>query len=749
MTLKSLFSKEFWARLLRRFNQFNWLTAIWSVVLFFVFPVAGALVFSSAHAEDYWTVARVSNTVMVQSAFACGASVLMAILTPNAFNYLNSRRELDFYHSQPVTRKELFWRNYFTGWMSFIIPLAAGFLCEMGIIMLIPGIGWDNFVVMFNGFFACVGTYFSVNVLCLLAVMLCGNRFISLLTGIYFCGAPAMLFGMVYYYIHSFSATFRYNEIMENILVGSSPLAYIFNFIAGSSSGDAEDVKCGWAVIAWTVISVGILFLARGLYLRRKSESAGKPLSFPKAIIFIKYPLTIFAAWVGGILFEAMTESSIWMLFAFVTFGILTHCIISGLEKFEFRNAFRGWLKLLLCAGIFILCILLIFVGCQLFDRRTTKDENIVSIDLYSIFYSENANNGDYYDLGINLENIQGEDAINALNAIAKIGSKAVTSGNGTYNTGIGGAYAEVLPAEGETESARAYISLYLRINTRVGSYTREYSFHTDVNGEIEKALRKFASSAGAKKSHAEYLLSYVETDVEKFSFRPNAKFPSSEKMEELYEALKADMAAATVDQYEQKPVGYVTIHYSGRFYQYMDSSEERTVDIPVYSFYKNTLALAEGKMTADNTGVFDTVGVFTTNDWYSSDDYDEGYKAGEADGYERGKDDASSGNGYYEAYPDSDSEYDRGYYEGFIFAYERGYTVYGDPYSEGYEVGFEEGKAAGQKDAEGGFDITIPNFDYNGTDYRSGYIEGFNEGYLLGYKDTDTDTDIDIDIEE
>ncbi len=742
MTLKSLFSKEFWTRLLRRFNQFNWLTAIWSVILFFVFPVAGALVFSTEHRADYWTIARVSNVIMTQSAFACSFSVLMAILTPNAFNYLNSRRELDFYHSQPVTRKELFWRNYFTGWMCFIIPLVAGFLCEMGIVMLIPGIGWHNFVVLFKGFFSCVGTYLSVNAMCLLAVMVCGNRFISLLTGVYFCGAPAMLFGLVYYYIDSFSATFRYESVMEDILVGASPLAYIFDFIGSSSDAvDDQFFRCGWGVIVWTVISVGVIFLARGLYLRRKSETAGKPLSFPKAIIFIKYPLTIFSAWVGGLLFEAMTGSAIWMLFAFVTFGIITHCIISGLEKFEFRNAFRGWLKLLLCAGIFLTCIFIIFIGCELFDRRTTKDENIVSIDLYSIHYTENANNGDYYNLSIDLEDISGEDAINALNTIAKIGAGAVTSGNGSH-TGIGNAYAEVVTVDGEAMTARAYVSLYLRINTRIGSYTREYSFYTDVNGEVENALKKFISSAGARKSHAEYLLSTVETDVEMFSFRPNARFPSSAKMEELYNALKADMAAATAQQYEQKPEGYVTIHYSGRFYKYSDSSEERTVDIPVYSFYENTMALAGDKLNADNAGKFDTVGTFETNYWYNTADYEEGYKAGETDGYERGKDDASNGNGYYEIYLKSESEYDRGYYEGFIYAYQRGYNIYGDPYSDGYETGFEEGKAAGERDATEGYDITIPSFDYNGTDYRSGYIDGFHEGYYEGYKGVGLDTE-------
>lgn len=732
MTLKNLFSKRFWTRLLRRFTQFNWLTALWSVVLFFAFPVAGALLFSDG-GSSYWTVARVSNTVVGQICFVCGATVLMAILTPNAFNYLNSRKELDFYHSQPVSRKELFWRNYLTGWMSFAIPLTAGFICETGIIMLLPGIAWENIAVLFKGYWTCMGTYFSVNALCLLAVMLCGNRFISLLTGVYLCGAPAMLFGMFWYYVHTFSATFRYEDIMEQILAGISPLAYIMDYAVSYYDGTGSQYL--WGVICWPLISVGVLFLARALYLRRKSESAGKPLAFPKAIVFIKYPLTIFAAWIGGLLFDAMTNSAVWMLFAFVTFGVLTHCIISGLEKFEFRNAFRGWLKLLLCGGIFVTCLFITFIGCVMFDKRTTGDKNIVSIDLYTLRYSETYSEGDAYSISVDVNGIKGEEAIKALNEIARAGAKTVVTGgtrDNIYFTVNDDYYISV--SEGDENSA--YVNLYLRINTVAGSYIREYSFYTEANGDIEQAVKRFAYSAGAKKAWAEHLIDGFDEylEYEKFTYRPTSLIPGKNKMKAVYEALKTDIANATADQYEADPIGEITLACSARFDSWSTQSSERTVVVPVYPFYTKTLEELGG-VTEKLTSEYSCVGTYSKNYYYSSADYDKGYDTGYNDGYEKGKAHGEAGEEYYEYDAVYSSEYEYGYYDGYIVGYDEGYNMYGDSYGKGYKTGYKEGYASGKADLDGGYDKTLPDFDYNGTMYRDGYIQGFYEGYLTGYQ--------------
>ncbi len=731
MTLKSLFSKTFWIRLLRRLSQFNWLTALWSVVLFFAFPVACALIFSvNLVRENYWTVARVNNTITGQLMFVCIATMFVAILTPNVFNYLNSRKQLDFYHSQPVTRKELFWRNYTVGWLSYIMPLTAGFLSEAGIIMLLPGIAWENTLLLLKGYLACLGTYFSVNALCVLAVMVCGNRFISMLTGVYFCGAPAMIFGMFWYYVDSFSATFAYSGQMYDILGGITPVSYLLDMVAFEEDGVFNEAF--WWTVGWTVVSAGIVFLARALYLRRKSETAGKPLSFARAIIFIKYPLTVFAAWGGGILFEAMgDENVIWLLFGFITLGIITWCIISGLEKFEFRNAFRGWLKLLLCGGIFVSCLLTLFAGTFAFDKRTTKDANILSIDLMTIYYNESKDGGTRYNCNYSLEGIEGEEAIHVLNTIIKEGASSAFTGG---NVRLGGNYAEVLD---DYENDTARISLQVRIHTKFGSYTRYYGFNCEPRGDMLKAVKEFSTSEGAKKAFAEHALAQIDTNASHFVFRPSAELPSSEKMEQVYKALAEDIKNASVEDYGEKPVGAVNILYSARFYSYGES-ERRETAVPVYPSFEKTLALvSEGglmPLTDDTVGEFSS----TEYNYYDEDDYANGYKDGEAAGYEKGK--ATGFDKLPYELPDlkelqySESNYDRGYYEGFIQGYEQGFSIYGDPYEEGYNKGYEDGYSAGVSDKENGFDYTSPTYEYDGTSYTYGYYNGYCDGYNAGY---------------
>ncbi len=729
MTLKSLFSKTFWARFLRRFRQFNWLTALWSVYLFFAFPVAGALVFSASHRENYWTVERVNSTLLIQLCFVCGAAILVAILTPNVFNYLNSRKQLDFYHSQPVTRKELFWRNYFVGWASFLLPLIAGFFTEIGIIMLLPGIAWNNFLLLFKGFFACIGTYFSVNALCILAAMLCGNRFISLLTGVYLCGAPAMVFGMFWYYVENFSQTFAYTSQMYDILSGITPVSYMLDLIVFEESAKFFSNTMWWTV-GWTAVSFGIVLLARFLYLRRKSETAGKPLSFPKAILFIKYPLTVFSAWVGGILFEAMgDENIIWLLFGFITFGILCWCIVSGLEKFEFRNAFRGMWKLLVCGGVFLSFLLTLFAGTVVFDKRVTKDSNIISIDLSRLRYYETKDGGTQYSTYDSLQEIEGEEAVKALNTIIRQGAKqAVTggirSGNSVYTADLG------------EDSAR--ISLYVTVNTKFGSYTRSYSFRCEPRSDMLKAVKTFANSEGAKKAYAEYALAQIDTKASHFTFRPSAKLPSAEKMEQVYNALAEDIKNSTPEDYSEPSLGTIDIYCSARFYSYQSSSEQRVATVPVYPSFEKTLALISASSLTPTSS--DTVGVFSNTEYAydTNEDYAKGNKQGYDAGYEQGKLAASEDLPYelpdLDEYRFSSQLYDQGYYDGFIRGYEDGYSIYGDPYTEGYNKGYEEGFSLGTADAEKGLDYTTPTYEYDGTSYSDGYYNGYCDGYNAGY---------------
>ena len=593
MTSRSSSSDLFGRRLRLRVSQFYWLLALWCVVLFFIFPIAAALAL-----EEDDIIINVTALIEDQVFAAMLFTPIAALLTTGAFSYLNSRPQLDFYHSQPVTRKQLFAVNYLTGWIVYLLPLAVGLIVDALVIMLIPGIAAENILMMLNGFIRCVGLYFSFNALFLFAVMLCGNKFISLLTGIYFSGAPAMLVGMLYYYIDKFSVTFCYSIPFTNILKGISPLAYVFD-LRGQTPLTA-------AIIIWVPVSAALVFACLLLYCRRPSETAGKPLAFPKALPFIKYPITAFAAWVGGMFFGNITDSIGWTVFGYFIFAALAFGIINGLEKLDFRNVFSNWKKFLIGTVVFIACLILLYLGCMAFDARVTNDKNIVSVDINSLYcekYVPLQNNVDSTEYicetvcsAYNLIGIDGEEAISALNGIMRLlidndgsGWQNINNGNTLFDDNI--------------KSGTVLTTLNVTVHTAHGSYSRRYSAYLLPDSGIYDLLNTVSYSPSAKRSQ-------VVGSINAFSYAKDCKFTGAytskicynkEDAERIAEALVKDIAAAQNSDFTENPVGFVYIQYTyeySDYYEWMIEDEQR---VYIYPSFEHTLALLEGGFADDS----------------------------------------------------------------------------------------------------------------------------------------------------
>lgn len=593
MTSRSSSSDLFGRRLRLRVSQFYWLLALWCVVLFFIFPIAAALAL-----EEDDIITNVTALIEDQVFAAMLFTPIAALLTTGAFSYLNSRPQLDFYHSQPVTRKQLFAVNYLTGWIVYLLPLAVGLIVDALVIMLIPGIAAENILMMLNGFIRCVGLYFSFNALFLFAVMLCGNKFISLLTGIYFSGAPAMLVGMLYYYIDKFSVTFCYSIPFTNILKGISPLAYVFD-LRGQTPLTA-------AIIIWVPVSAALVFACLLLYCRRPSETAGKPLAFPKALPFIKYPITAFAAWVGGMFFGNITDSIGWTVFGYFIFAALAFGIINGLEKLDFRNVFSNWKKFLIGTVVFIACLILLYLGCMAFDARVTDDKDIVSVDINSLYcekYVPLQNNVDSTEYifetvcsAYNLIGIDGEEAISALNGIMRL--LIDNDGSGWQNINNGNTLSDDIIKPGTVVT-----TLNVTVHTAHGSYSRRYSAYLLPDSGIYDLLNTVSYSPSAKRSQ-------VVGSINAFSSANDCRVTGAYTSRILYnkedagriaEALVKDIAAAQNSDFTENPVGFVYIQYTyeySDYYEWMIEDEQR---VYIYPSFEHTLALLEGGFADDS----------------------------------------------------------------------------------------------------------------------------------------------------
>ncbi len=605
----------FWRRFGQRFSTLNWITALWSVALFFVFPVVAVFKFTDIPLYDveYFIL----KTIEGQLYFVSALSIFVAAITTNSFNYLNSKTQLDFFHSQPVTRKELFFTNYFAGWLSFAAPLTTAFLLEAIVIFAFNGFLTEPLSALAWGYAGCMGVYFAVNAIFTLAVMLCGTRFTSLVTGTFLCVAPIFTVYMIKtcFFMMSDTYTVTHSSFADKIAACVNPFVFIYDTVPYSFDiigfrVPAELLDNLWIRGVWLLISAALVITALWLYTRRKSEDAEKAFVFPRAIPFLRYPAVILFAWLGGIIFGAIATKGFWSVFGTVISGVLAFFLSEIIIKKSFAGAFRAWKKILICAAAYAGCILVIYAGALLFDTRTAKDENIVAVDVQTIIYGKSGREGFRYtfsEYGHTIFHATTEDAIKNLNKIFKAGAKNSIL-NGTNKS--------------TDESKDAYINITAKIYTKSGSFERQYVLRCDAAGDMPKAMDGFLYSAEVVQEQQKTAFSALDHNQHGFVLKGAEKIISKgyayilTDAEKLYEALKADIENADISDYDEEPLGTVYFYYACcshtpvcyNFDPQKNHSYGQYID--VYPSYENTLKIL-GEDFRTEGAEKDTIGHF------------------------------------------------------------------------------------------------------------------------------------------
>ncbi len=738
-----------WRRFTQRFSTLNWITALWSVALFFTFPVVAIFKFTELEPPMSYIVRTIQGVAEVQVCVAAVFSVLVAALTTTAFNYLNSRTKLDFFHSQPVTRKELFFTNYFAGWLSFAAPLTAAFLLETVIICVFNGFLVQPLLTVLRGYIGCILVYFAVNALFTLAVMLCGKRITSLLTGVYLCITPYAIVYMIgdYFFMMSETYTSAHTTLFEVINSCFHPLVSAYNTFSYSDGltdllVPSEMQGALWMQVMWAILSAAIVIISLWLYTRRKSEDAEKTFIFPKIIPFIRYPAIIFIAWLGGLIFNDFADEYYWKLFGIVISGVIAFFVFSFIEKRGFRHAFRSWWKLLISAGTYIGCVLLIFACALLFDTKTAENKDIVAIDVNHIYYQEYYFRGDEYEYPATTWQDEGAftvsdpENIKAVNKLIKNCVKA-TSENGVYVDD---------KLNDEEFSAGARLQLRVKIYTKKGSFERTYGIYCNADGQTEELINKFAYSLEATLTKVKRAFLGIDLTAENFKFNSCSYYYNSkeytlsaEETKLLYEAIKKDLEEAVPSDYEKRPINCVKIHYF-----FTDSNNEPcnvSYTANIYKSYENALAIL-GEGFKSNTSISWTryIGNFGLNVNHdgkaSLASEAEAYKIGREIGKYYGERDAKNQTGYTE--PETDkaghNNYTDAFNEGLQKGYDEAYAEIGDAFTPGYEDGYQYGLRIGANYAEYEKGAEPPEREKPQTEFRKGYNQGFIDGFKDAY---------------
>ncbi|MFI3230796.1 MAG: hypothetical protein R3Y29_04505, partial [bacterium] len=372
------------------------------------------------------------------------------------FKYLHSKKQIDLFHSIPVSRTTLFFNNYITGLLlvlpAYIISLAVSYLYAKA---SIPEFYLSPESVIIE---ACVKLILFILVynISVIANILAGNTFIGIALSVMLIACfdlikstIRILIGTYFNNIHfsSYSDTNLFkNSFINNLMSFNIENFYASNLndgsmlkiINNSSSFDYRGYtslkQLAFLLISYVVLAIILIFIAHFLYKKRGSESASNCLSFELSKPIFKYLGVVIFSIIGAI-FVNMTFYSNYILYvALVVLCILLHCLIEAIYNFDFKALFKNKHHIFPCIVISI-CILLLFkfdiFGLDNKVPVVSKIESAEILDIYSS--SESINNLPILNLSINGSILlESEEALTALTNFHKtaVGSNPEISTN-------------------------------------------------------------------------------------------------------------------------------------------------------------------------------------------------------------------------------------------------------------------------------------------------------------------------------
>ena len=377
----------------RTASSYWWLAFACGVVYFFAGPVftllyLNSMNFDSSH-YDIPAVLHQSNVEQIARWLSAegmiplylAAVVLSMILGCVMFSYLQHRRQVNFYHSQPIHRTRLFLNQYGIGFVMNMTLMVLMLALSM-LIVVMYGLG-DALAIgsilrhMFNMVVLSLASY-SISVL---AGQLTGTVLTHLALMLVMHFAVPLATVIVTYMGDIFLATC--DTTFPVIALYFSPICAMTLLLTGYSTRylmymTAPAMATSLMMIL-LIIGVGFAVLSWYLYQKRPSEATGKSLIYPLTEPFVKAYLMFVGALGCGYVFYAV-GSRAFFYFALITFAVLIHMVCQVIIEHDFKAIFH---KMKQCAVITVLICAVVGVArfdLLGFDRYLPEPEKVQAV---------------------------------------------------------------------------------------------------------------------------------------------------------------------------------------------------------------------------------------------------------------------------------------------------------------------------------------------------------------------------------
>lgn len=334
-----------------------WIPAFLTLGFLLAFPIVNVLILGNWRGAEY-TPGQIE--ILYENLWRDGFLITGGIVTAAAaflngirgFLYLYSREQTDFYHSLPVKRSSMFWGRVYVGLLYFLIPYAF-----MEFLAVCIGAAQGFFSLRLMGmalkllaihFLLYLLLYFSV----VLAECLTGN----LLTGALFL-AGMNLYGLILSILLICCGRTFYDTFFTEKVYGI--FAFLQKYVSPAFLAESflkaykEATPSSWLTAAVTAVTAVLAVCSWQAYIRRPSESAGKPVTYRWVEKIVKFLIVIPCGLGTGFIFYVLPASgtrTFWWIFGLILGTVLSHGLIEVLYRMDFRGFFSARAELLAAA---------------------------------------------------------------------------------------------------------------------------------------------------------------------------------------------------------------------------------------------------------------------------------------------------------------------------------------------------------------------------------------------------------------
>lgn len=294
---------------------------------------------------------------------ACVAIMCAAFM----FNYLNSRVNVNFYHSLPFSRTRMFFNNYLAGITVFAVSFGLNYLIAISI-PAVTGMGFIECFPVLSSIFGNSLLYFLLFYsMTVMIGMLTGFVPVQwLMTVIAIAILPAIKLGTVL--LQSFESTVVWTDYYLSFkqFMYITPAAYLFT-----------NTKFSFVTkLLFILFTIVFTVAALVIYHYRKSERSGNSFVFNRFASIVKY-VVMFPAAIGcALIFGAIGDGELfWLLFGGVIGCVLAWMIMNSVINKTTRAMFKGVKGLLIFTAVMLAYICGVVFGTDyVFENFITAD---------------------------------------------------------------------------------------------------------------------------------------------------------------------------------------------------------------------------------------------------------------------------------------------------------------------------------------------------------------------------------------